>query len=245
MLDPRDRFSITSDLYSKHRPSYPSALVQWIEQTSSVQPGATVVDVGCGTGITSRLFADRYSVIGVDPSEAMLEKARALGGARYHRGDAVRTGLEDESAQLIIAGQAFHWFELEPTMFELRRILASSGWVVAFWNVRADTPFLHAYAALLSTLAAYKQVPKALETINRISGYPDLCDVTKSTFHHAQSMTEQDFYGRVFSSSYVAHGVTDPTDFRAALRELFLQHSNEGTVSFHYDVHAIAWRFAR
>ncbi|GBE10407.1 malonyl-[acyl-carrier protein] O-methyltransferase [bacterium BMS3Abin12] len=52
--------------------------------------GATLLDVGCGTGRFSRRFAAAgFGVTGVDPDPAMLEYAAARGaGVRYVRADA-------------------------------------------------------------------------------------------------------------------------------------------------------------
>jgi SAM-dependent methyltransferase len=46
----------------------------------------SVVEVGCGTGLITRLFlAEGYDVTGIDPSAAMLEVARARPGAAHAR----------------------------------------------------------------------------------------------------------------------------------------------------------------
>src|SRR6185295_18805357 len=59
VIDPRDRFSGAADLYHRYRPSYPDTLLDWIERTTDLHPPARVADVGCGTGISSRLLAER------------------------------------------------------------------------------------------------------------------------------------------------------------------------------------------
>jgi SAM-dependent methyltransferase len=62
-----------------------------------ISPGHEVVDIGCGTGLTTREAARAAapgSVVGVDVSERMLERARqhtaaeGLGNVRYELGDA-------------------------------------------------------------------------------------------------------------------------------------------------------------
>jgi ubiquinone/menaquinone biosynthesis C-methylase UbiE len=69
----------------------------------SVTPGASVLDVGCGTGIALREIAEivgpEGSVVGLDPSSAMLEEARRrLTGVLAHVelvvGTATSSGLE-------------------------------------------------------------------------------------------------------------------------------------------------------
>jgi SAM-dependent methyltransferase len=62
-----------------------------------ISPGDKVVDIGCGTGLTTREAARAAApgrVVGVDVSERMLERARQLtaaerlGNVRYELGDA-------------------------------------------------------------------------------------------------------------------------------------------------------------
>ena len=56
--NPTGRFSGLADAYARHRPSYPDEVVRTVILRAMLQRGAVLVDVGCGTGISSRLFAD-------------------------------------------------------------------------------------------------------------------------------------------------------------------------------------------
>ena len=69
----------------------------------------------------------------------MIERARARGGgaATYLPGEATATGLPAASVHLVTGAQSFHWFELNPTMTEIARILAPAGSAAALWNERA------------------------------------------------------------------------------------------------------------
>ena len=53
----------------------------WIEGTNSfaqlLQPGASVLDIGCGSGMKCKYFCDRgFKVLGIDISDAMIEIAK-------------------------------------------------------------------------------------------------------------------------------------------------------------------------
>jgi SAM-dependent methyltransferase len=73
------------------------------------RPGERVVDVGCGTGNAALLAAERgASAIGVDPSERLLEVARADAAARgldatFVAGEATALPLADDEADLVVS----------------------------------------------------------------------------------------------------------------------------------------------
>src|SRR5579863_1747033 len=70
-------FGADAGRYDRARPTYPADLVDRIIAAS---PGRDLLDVGCGTGISARLFqAAGCRVLGVDPDPRMAGLAR-LGG---------------------------------------------------------------------------------------------------------------------------------------------------------------------
>jgi SAM-dependent methyltransferase len=245
MLDSRDRFSATAGLYDKHRPSYPSDLIDWIVATSGLAAGAAIADVGCGTGISTRLLASRgFDVVGLDPNEAMLAQARASGGARYLHGEAAATGLPAGAVALVTVAQAFHWFDLAASLAEFARVLVPGGWCAVFWNVRALTSaFMAEYDALLRRHSReYGIVERPEQTAARLRSSDRVRDLREADFEYAQRFDEASFLGRVFSSSYVAHGVPDRPAFEGALRELFQRHERGGAVEFQYRSPGLCFR---
>src|SRR5262245_33580604 len=79
-LDPVRRFGGLADDYAAHRPEYPGAAVDFILARAGLAAGALVVDIGAGTGISSRLFARRgLTVVGVEPNDQMRARAGAAG----------------------------------------------------------------------------------------------------------------------------------------------------------------------
>jgi ubiquinone/menaquinone biosynthesis C-methylase UbiE len=245
--DPRARFSITAADYHLHRPTYPPALFEWIEASLDLQAPARVADVGCGTGIATRLLAARgHDVVGIDPNQAMLEHALAAGGpARYARGEAAATGLASASVALVTVAQAFHWFDVPATLAELRRILTPEGACAAFWNLRDTSPVQDAYEALLLKYSSeYASVPKAGPTLDLLAAHPEVVSPRRARFAHVQDLTREGFHSRARSSSYVAHGVSDTQGFAAALDALFDAHAQAGTLAFAYRTEAILFRIA-
>jgi SAM-dependent methyltransferase len=243
MPDPRDRFTATVDNYEKFRPSYPAELIDWVLALAGPRP--KILDIGCGTGISTRLFAGRgLDVVGVDPNESMLARAIAAGGATYRKGEAAATGLEDRSVDLIVGGQAFHWFDLGPTFREFRRILKPDGWCAAFWNVRSLTdPFLEEYEAILRRHSEdYAKIGAHDDAVSKIRAHPEIREPREAAFPYRQSMDFDGVLGRAWSSSYVVHGVKDRVAFDGELRSAYDRHQRAGTVNFVYRTEVIAWR---
>jgi ubiquinone/menaquinone biosynthesis C-methylase UbiE len=243
MKDAKERFSETAENYDRYRPSYPSTLIDWVLEPFGAARIA-IADIGCGTGISSRLFAKRgMNVFGVDPNEAMLAFARAHGGAEYTLGDSTRTGLADRSVDLVIAAQAFHWFAIDPTLDELARILRPNGWCAAFWNTRAQSPFLDAYERLLlDHSASYERISKGPETVAELEANGRLRSIRKADFANNQLLDRDAYRGRVYSSSYVVHEVADKERFDREMMRVFDEHQQGGFVDFVYRTVAIMWQ---
>jgi len=243
MLDPRRRFGAAADLYHRHRPSYPPAVLDWLAP-ASVGPPARVADVGCGTGISTRFLAARgYEVTGVDPNEAMLAYARAEGGALYRRGTATETGLDDGSVDLVTVAQAFHWFDVPAALAEFRRILARPGWCAAFWNLRHTSPFNDEYDALLRAQSReYEVLLKPEQTIRSILEADGISEASQAEFPNRQILDREGVFGRAYSSSYVVHGVADPEGFNRALDAVFDRYQSGGRVEFVYRTVIVCFR---
>src|SRR4051794_32050342 len=107
LIPSEERFTETADRYARWRPGYPRELALWLIETAGLARGAAVLDLGCGTGISSRLLASEgLAVTGVDPNDAMLAHARREGGATYVKGTSVATGVPDRAFDLAVGAQA-------------------------------------------------------------------------------------------------------------------------------------------
>jgi 2-polyprenyl-3-methyl-5-hydroxy-6-metoxy-1,4-benzoquinol methylase len=75
-LNPLNRFSDRAADYVKYRPSYPAVAIDRILAGLGTEP--LVADIGAGTGISSRLIADRgVRVMAINPNAAMRTAAAA------------------------------------------------------------------------------------------------------------------------------------------------------------------------
>jgi SAM-dependent methyltransferase len=251
-MDPKDRFSAAADDYAKYRPDYPDDVVRACADYAGLKRGAHVVDIGCGTGISSRLFArNGYKVTGLEPNEPMLAKAvQTGGGPAYVKADAVHTGLPGACAELITCAQALHWLDMDACTPEWKRILKPNAACAAFWNFRRDDGWQSEYEALLCQWSSeYGDVQKATGNGDDNSGWvkksPHCIDVREHNFTNSQRMDWDALLGRANSSSYVIHGVQDRAGFEAALKGLFQRHAAKGHVEFSYRTYVLLWRFGK
>jgi SAM-dependent methyltransferase len=126
-------FGKAAEDYARHRKSFPTSLMDRLTAFGIGQPGDRIVDLGSGTGLFGLEFARRgCSLIGVDPSKRLLEKARESAGqealdAQFLEGTAEETGLEASSAEAVVCATAWHWFERERAAREALRLLKPGG----------------------------------------------------------------------------------------------------------------------
>ena len=126
-----ESFGADAGRYDRARPSYPTAMVDRIVAES---PGRDVVDVGCGTGISARLFqAAGCRVLGVDPDPRMADLARGSGleveVAKFEEWDAAGRTFD-----AVIAGQAWHWVNMAAGAAKAAAVLRPGGRLAVFWN---------------------------------------------------------------------------------------------------------------
>lgn len=128
------RFSGFADLYDAVRPVPPRVLADVITTYVGGRPDywpTTVVDLGSGTGLSTRWAAGwSGQVIGVEPNADMRIRASAVTtdtNVSYVPGWSHATDLPDESADVVMAVQALHWMDPSPTLDEVARILRPGG----------------------------------------------------------------------------------------------------------------------
>jgi ubiquinone/menaquinone biosynthesis C-methylase UbiE len=129
-------FGATALDYARHRAGFPDSLFERLKPFGVGEAGQSVVDLGTGTGTLARGFARRgCRVLGVDIADRLLEQARALDAAEgleveYRIARAERTGLPERCAEVVSAGQCWHWFDRAAVAAEAARILMPRGTVV-------------------------------------------------------------------------------------------------------------------
>lgn len=137
-------FDGVSEIYAKHRPSYPKPLFNYLCSKIGLNEKSVIADIGSGTGIlTLQLLRYCKYVYAVEPNIDMRNTAEKLlngtTGFISVEGTAEKTTLESHSVDFITAAQAFHWFDRNVFKKECSRILKPGGKVVLIWNARDET----------------------------------------------------------------------------------------------------------
>ncbi|NJR15781.1 MAG: methyltransferase domain-containing protein [Calothrix sp. CSU_2_0] len=108
-LDPLNRFSNRAEDYVKYRPIYPPEVINITLEGLAPASQLIVADIGAGTGIASRLLAERgVNVIAVEPNAAMREAAEPHPQIEFRNGSAETTKLPDTSVDLVTCFQALN-----------------------------------------------------------------------------------------------------------------------------------------
>ncbi|MGE0713710.1 MAG: class I SAM-dependent methyltransferase [Planctomycetota bacterium] len=245
-MDPTTYFGDRAEDYERWRPGYPRAAVDLA--LGGLEAPVRVIDLGSGTGIAARAFAAAgCEVTGVEPDPVMRARAAAhpapAGGPppRYVAGRAEETGLAAGSAALVVAAQAFHWFDFAAATREMHRVLRRGGRLALLWNLRSERePFMAEYAAVVR--AAQDAAEAGGRRVSRSrSASPDespwFAQVRRHSCENAEELSFAGVVGRISSASYFPRPVAGPEGelrraLLARLEEAFDAYAEDGRARF-------------
>lgn len=154
-------FDQEAERYDRCRPRYPDAV---IDALLGPEPsGLKVLDVGCGTGIASRLMAERGAkVLGVEVAPRMAEIARS------HGIDVEVGAFEDwepagRTFDRVTSAQAWHWLDLPVATAKAASVLRPGGRLCLIWNAGSHPDDLADALAEVYALA----LPSRVHTVFR------------------------------------------------------------------------------
>ncbi len=235
-MNPTGRFSDRAADYVKYRPSYPAAAIDAILGGLDV-PSLRAADIGAGTGISTRLLADRgVHVVAIEPNAAMRSAAATHPLVEWRDGTAEKTGLPNHSVGLVLAAQMFHWVRQEETLIEFGRILEPRGRIAIMWNERdrSDT-FMTGYRDAIRAIggehpAEMREFDPGVIDRSGLFGPVRLTDVPS-----IQRLDEAGLIGRVMSASYVPKEGANRDELVVSLAKLFARYrESDGMVTMRY-----------
>jgi SAM-dependent methyltransferase len=135
-------FDSVADLYEAARPSYPAELFDDLVALAGLEPGARLLEIGCGTGKATRVLVERgFSIVCVELGAQLADRAR-----RELAGRAVEVHVapfeewpgRPGAFDLVYAATAWHWLDPDVRYRKAHELLRSGGHL-AFWSA------LHAF----------------------------------------------------------------------------------------------------
>jgi SAM-dependent methyltransferase len=195
--DPAHVFGRVADAYDRARPSYPVDAAKWLTGDAP----ARVLELGAGSGkLTEQLVGLGHQVVATDPSGYMLRKliARAP-AASVALTTAERLPVAARAVDRVVAGQAFHWFDVERTLPEIARVLRPGGMLALVWNERDERiPWVKRLGAVIGDQEQESDPTKAIEA-------SDLFDqVETASFRFWQPLDQDSLRDLVRSRSNIA-----------------------------------------
>lgn len=216
--DPALSFGSVAGAYDRGRPGYPPAAVAW----AVGQEPRIVLELGAGTGkLTAELVRQGHAVHATDPDPAMLEVLRErVPECSSRQASAEEIPANDRSVDVVVIGQAFHWFDHARALPEIARVLRPDGHVAIVHNER-DTriPWVRRLGALLGD-QDHLHEPEALVTSD-LFGF-----VEDHSFKHWQDVNRESILDMALSRSTIA--VLDDEEREARLEAVLAFYDDYG-----------------
>lgn len=226
--------------YSKYRPSYPSSIIEFLNEEIGLNKECVIADIGSGTGICTKMFLDNgNSVYGIEPNKEMRQEAewflKTYKNFCSIDGSSEDTKLKSESVDVITVAQAFHWFRPEPTKQEFLRILKQNSSIVLMWNIRKSKSygFMREY---IDIIRKYREESNIKSDENIIPKFFDNKKVCEKVFSNPQEYDFERLKGELISYSYIPNeGDSRYNMMLSKLEDLFEKYNDDGKVILEYE----------
>ncbi len=215
-----ERFGDRAQAYATYRPSYPDEAIDAVLERLGDPSALEIADIGAGTGISSRLLAGRGAhVIAVEPNAEMRQASVDHPRVELRAGSADRTGLPDQSVDLAVACQAFHWFATPFAMSEMRRIARRRAAMMQYERDERDA-FTKAYGDVVRAYARDDTETMRMHAMATFEHFPK-AEVTRSAFTGSQPLDLSGLLGRAASASYLPNRGPEADALRRDLKAVF------------------------
>ncbi len=218
--------------YDAYRPQAPTLIMDILTQLARISRPQLVVDLGCGTGLSTRMWAERAErIIGIEPNSDMRQQAEMstsklpdVKNITYQDGLSTQTHLPANSVDIVTVSQALHWMEPEPTFAEIARVLRPGGVFAAYDYDLPPTTHWESEQAENRVMARFRELRNARGLDDGVRSWAkekhlermqasNLFRYTKEiTLHNVEYGNADRFIGMVISWGsfrYLAQGVTE------------------------------------
>lgn len=250
-MDSTQRFSGRSEQYVKYRPSYSEEVIQHLLNVVGITNSDLVADIGAGTGIfTEKLLEQHIPMVAVEPNDDMrnalteqlqyylTNNRQSVHQLSVSSGSAERTELANESVDHIVCAQAFHWFDVELTRIEFKRILKRDGQVVLLWNQRdvGASAFMNNYDELfLKYGKQYDEVKHKHINQTSLKSFYGGQEPQLASYQYVQQFDLDGLFGRIQSSSFsLVETDARYDEYIEDIKQLFSKHEQNGVVHMLY-----------
>lgn len=217
--EPARSFGGVADAYDRGRPTYPREAAVWLTADHPL----TVLELGAGTGkLTEQLVALGHEVHATEPDPAMLAVLeKNLPDVRVSRAPAEEIPAGDATYDVVVAGQAFHWFDTAKALPEIARVLKPRGRLSLVWNQRDERiPWVKRLGKVIGT---QDQQADPAEVLARSGLFGD---VEQDLFRFWQVVDRRSIQDLVRSRSNVA--VLSPQQQEAKMAEVLAFYDDYG-----------------
>ena len=183
-----DRFTGFADLYNRVRPNPPQMVCSIILNLLKKSKVNTVVDLGSGSGLSTKIWRGKANkIIGIEPNNDMRSVAiQNNPKIEFLNGTSYETGIVDNSVDIVICSQSFHWMEPVKTLKEVNRILKPKGIFAVLdcdWPVTISINSENAYNKLFNKVdELHEQYKKRLPKEVKWSKTNHLSNVGKNEY---------------------------------------------------------------
>ncbi len=233
-------FGSAAEVYERARPGYPDDAVAFLADRLELRAGRTVLDLAAGTGkLTRRLVPTGARVVAVEPvAEMRAQLERLVPGAEILAGTAEAIPLAAAAVDAVTVAQGFHWFEPDPALAEIHRVLRPGGTLALVWNSRdLDDALQRELEDLLAPLRSAVVAQELGAWQADVKRSPLFGPAETARFAYVQTFTKRDLEERVASTSFVAAmSDADRAAFLARVRALAEGRSEPFSFPYRTDV---------
>lgn len=245
----KNEFYNKANEYAIGRPTYPEEVIKRIKELG-IGKQSVIADVGAGTGLLTHMLNKLgCRILAVEPNVEMLnvckEYCSNITTIEYINAPAESTQLKENSIDIIIIAQAFHWFDKELSKVEFKRILKKMGTLFSYGtNMQINSEFSIEYINIIrknkiKTIASITNFDPDKEKFDFLGQ-----DYEKIYYDNWQSLSEEGVIGNALSLSYTPSKLDSNYDeFVQKLKNLFSKFQEEEKVTLHYKTEMCIGRF--